>query len=40
MRKSEMAADGTTNATVLAHAMIHEGMRVLAGGMNPMGLPK
>ena len=37
-RTSEMAGDGTTTATVLAHAMIQEGLRYLAGGMNPMDL--
>ena len=35
-RTSEKAGDGTTTATVLAHRMIHEGLRYLAGGMNPM----
>lgn len=39
-RTSEKAGDGTTTATVLAHAMIHEGMRYLAGGMNPMDLKR
>jgi chaperonin GroEL len=39
-RTSEMAGDGTTTATVLAHAMIHEGLRHLAGGMNPMDLKR
>ena len=37
-RTSEMAGDGTTTATVLAHSMVHEGLRYLAGGMNPMEL--
>ncbi len=37
-RTSEMAGDGTTTATVLAHSMIHEGLKYLAAGMNPMGL--
>jgi chaperonin GroEL len=37
-RTSEMAGDGTTTATVLAHAMITEGLRYLAGGMNPMDI--
>jgi chaperonin GroEL len=37
-RTSEKAGDGTTTATVLAHAMIREGVRYLAGGMNPMDL--
>ena len=35
-RTSEQAGDGTTTATVLAHAMIEEGQRFLAGGMNPV----
>ncbi len=39
-RTSEKAGDGTTTATVLAHAMIEEGMRFLAGGMNPMDLKR
>jgi len=39
-RTSEKAGDGTTTATVLAHAMIDEGMRFLAGGMNPMELKR
>ena len=37
-RTSEMAGDGTTTATVLAHAMIEEGQRFLAAGLNPMAL--
>ena len=39
-RTSEMAGDGTTTATVLAHAMVREGLRYLAGGMNPMDLKR
>ena len=39
-RTSEMARDGTTTATVLAHAMIQQGLRYLAGGMNPMDLKR
>ncbi len=39
-RTSEQAGDGTTTATVLAHAMIRQGMRYLAGGMNPMDLKR
>jgi chaperonin GroEL len=39
-RTSEMAGDGTTTATVLAHSMIHEGLRYLASGMNPMDLKR
>jgi chaperonin GroEL len=37
-RTSEMAGDGTTTATVLGHAMIEEGLKYLAAGMNPMDL--
>ncbi|MEY3124670.1 MAG: 60 kDa chaperonin, partial [Pseudomonadota bacterium] len=37
-RTSEMAGDGTTTATVLAHSMIQEGLKYLAAGMNPMAL--
>jgi chaperonin GroEL len=36
MRTSEMAGDGTSTATLLAQAMVREGMRVVAAGMNPM----
>src|SRR5690606_38850226 len=39
-RTSEMAGDGTTTATVLAHAMIPQGLRYLAGGMNAMDLKR
>jgi chaperonin GroEL len=39
-RTSEKAGDGTTTATVLAHGMVHEGLRYLAGGMNPMDLKR
>jgi chaperonin GroEL (HSP60 family) len=39
-RTSEMAGDGTTTATVLAHRMIHEGLKYLAAGMNPMELKR
>lgn len=39
-RTSEQAGDGTTTATVLAQSMIHEGLRYLAGGMNPMDLKR
>jgi chaperonin GroEL len=40
VRTSEMAGDGTTTATVLAHGMVHEGLRLLAAGMNPMELKR
>jgi chaperonin GroEL len=36
MRTSEMAGDGTTTATLLARAMVRDGMKVVAAGMNPM----
>src|SRR5512141_981097 len=39
-RTSEMAGDGTTTATVLAHGMIQEGLKYLAAGMNPMDLKR
>jgi len=39
-RTSEMAGDGTTTATVLAHSMIVEGLKYLAAGMNPMDLKR
>ncbi|WP_184606953.1 chaperonin GroEL [Variovorax atrisoli] len=39
-RTSEMAGDGTTTATVLAHSMIEEGLKYLAAGMNAMGLKR
>jgi chaperonin GroEL len=37
-RTSEMAGDGTTTATVLAHSLVQEGLKYLAAGMNPMEL--
>lgn len=35
-KTNDIAGDGTTTATVLAHAMIKEGLRVVAAGANPM----
>jgi chaperonin GroEL len=35
-RTSELAGDGTTTFTVLAHSMVQEGLKYLAAGMNPM----
>src|SRR5690242_10201914 len=35
-----VAGDGTTTATVLAQAMVHEGLRAVAAGANPMGLKR
>jgi chaperonin GroEL len=39
-KTSEVAGDGTTTATVLARAMIHEGIRAIAAGLNPMDLKR
>ncbi|MEW5792403.1 MAG: chaperonin GroEL [Pseudomonadota bacterium] len=37
---SDEAGDGTTTATVLAHAILREGMKAVAAGMNPMDLKR
>src|SRR5438034_7319067 len=37
-RTSTEAGDGTTTATILAHALVREGVRAVAAGMNPMDL--
>ncbi len=39
-KTNDVAGDGTTTATVLAQAMIQEGMRNVAAGANPMILKK
>jgi chaperonin GroEL len=39
-KTNDVAGDGTTTATVLARAMVHEGMRNVAAGANPMALKK
>jgi chaperonin GroEL len=39
-KTNDVAGDGTTTATVLAQAMVHQGMRAVAAGANPMGLKK
>ncbi len=39
-KTNDVAGDGTTNATLLAQSMIHEGMRNVAAGANPMVLKK
>ena len=39
-KTNDIAGDGTTTATLLAQAMIHEGMRNVAAGANPMVLKK
>ena len=36
-KTNDVAGDGTTTATVLAQAMVHEGLRDVAAGVNPMG---
>jgi chaperonin GroEL len=37
---SDVAGDGTTTATVLAQAIMREGMKAVAAGMNPMDLKR
>ncbi|NBC14024.1 MAG: chaperonin GroEL, partial [Gammaproteobacteria bacterium] len=37
---SDVAGDGTTTATVLAQAMVREGLKAVAAGMNPMDLKR
>jgi chaperonin GroEL len=39
-KTSDIAGDGTTTATVLAQALIREGMKAVAAGMNPMDLKR
>jgi chaperonin GroEL len=39
-KTNDIAGDGTTTATVLAQALIREGMRNVAAGANPLGLKK
>src|SRR3954466_1983909 len=39
-KTSDIAGDGTTTATVLAQAIIREGMKYVAAGMNPMDLKR
>ncbi|HEX2784263.1 MAG TPA: chaperonin GroEL [Ilumatobacteraceae bacterium] len=39
-KTDDVAGDGTTTATVLAWAMVHEGLRNVAAGANPMTLKK
>ena len=40
LKTNDVAGDGTTTATVLAQAMVHEGMKNLAAGANPIILRK
>ncbi|MDA8127947.1 MAG: chaperonin GroEL [Betaproteobacteria bacterium] len=39
-KTSDVAGDGTTTATVLAQAIVNEGMKYVAAGMNPMDLKR
>src|SRR5438270_5710160 len=39
-KTNDMAGDGTTTATVLAQAILREGMKSVAAGMNPMDLKR
>ena len=40
VKTGELAGDGTTTATVLAQAIIHEGAKAVVAGMNPMDLKR
>jgi len=39
-KTSDVAGDGTTTATLLAHGIVTEGMKYVAAGMNPMDLKR
>src|SRR5574342_1224211 len=39
-KPNDVAGDGTTTATVLAQAIVREGMRMVAAGANPMALKR
>ncbi|MGE5367639.1 MAG: chaperonin GroEL [Betaproteobacteria bacterium] len=39
-KTNDLAGDGTTTATVLAHAIVKEGTKAVAAGMNPMDLKR
>jgi len=39
-KQHDAAGDGTTTATVLAHAIVREGVKAVAAGMNPMDLKR
>src|SRR5882672_1868268 len=39
-KSSDFAGDGTTTATVLAQAIVQEGIKAVAAGMNPMDLKR
>ena len=38
IKTNDVAGDGTTTATLLAQAIVHEGMKNVAAGANPMGI--
>ncbi len=40
IKTNDVAGDGTTTATVLAQALVHEGLRAVAAGANPVGLKR
>ena len=39
-KTADMAGDGTTTSTVLAQAIVNEGMKAVAAGLNPMDLKR
>src|SRR5260370_30909450 len=39
-KTNDVAGDGTTTAIVLAHAIVQEGLKAVAAGMNPMDLKR
>ncbi len=39
-KTNDVAGDGTTTATLLAHAIVREGVKAVAAGMNPMDLKR
>src|SRR6202045_3448598 len=39
-KTNDLAGDGTTTATILAHAIVREGCKAVAAGMNPMDLKR
>src|SRR6185503_19938878 len=39
-KTNDVAGDGTTTATILAQAMVHQGMRNVAAGANPIALKR
>jgi chaperonin GroEL len=40
LKTGEVAGDGTTTATVLAHAIVHAGLKAVAAGHNPMAVKR